>query len=188
MSPTDERMIEEILRREGWPTFTDHPADRGGPTKGGITLEAWREFTGRPDASVEELRNISDAEGRVFYFLRYLQPFSGVSDESLRELLVDCGVNHGVRTAVLWIQQAAKVKRDGRLGPITLAAIKNGTAIELFCATLALRVRLYGRLVSSDPVLAQARAAGFRTQAENAAGWNNRAASFLEQLGERLAR
>ena len=36
---TTEQVITDILRREGWPKYTNRAADKGGPTKGGITLE-----------------------------------------------------------------------------------------------------------------------------------------------------
>ena len=39
--------LEKILEREGWPKYTDHPDDRGGPTKGGITLGTLRSWRGQ---------------------------------------------------------------------------------------------------------------------------------------------
>ena len=42
---TVDEILDAVLEREGWPTYAVHPNDRGGPTKGGITLrtlEAWR--------------------------------------------------------------------------------------------------------------------------------------------------
>lgn len=183
---TDEQTIDEILRREGWPKYTNLAADRGGPTKGGITLEAWREYTRNPSASAADVEAITEPQAREFYRLRYLLPFAGVKDPTLRELLVDCGVNHGVRHAAKWVQWAAEVKQDGVLGPVSLAAINAAAPLELVCWTLAFRIRLYGRLVSSDPTLARAKAAGFRMQAEFASGWNSRAAEFLEAIARQI--
>ena len=42
---TLDEVLETVLDTEGWPTYTVHPNDKGGPTKGGITLrtlESWR--------------------------------------------------------------------------------------------------------------------------------------------------
>lgn len=172
---TDDKMIDEILRREGWPKYTNLEADRGGPTKGGITLAAWREYTRNQKASAADVEAITEPQAREFYRLKYLLPFAGIRDPLLRELLVDCGVNHGTRHAAKWVQWSAEVKQDGALGPISLAAINGADPIELVAWTIAFRIRLYGRLVSRD-----------HSQAVFAAGWNNRAAEFLEQLARQV--
>jgi len=46
-----------------------------------------------------------------------------IEDGRLRALVVDAGVNHGVRRAAKWLQRAAGVEEDGIVGPRTLAAV-----------------------------------------------------------------
>jgi lysozyme family protein len=174
-SMTADHWIDELLRREGWPKYTDLAADRGGPTKGGITLAAWREYTRNPTASAADVEAITEPQAREFYRLRYVLPFAGVRDALLAELLIDCGVNHGVRHAAKWVQWAAEVKQDGVLGPVSLAAINAAAPLELVLWVNAFRIRLYGRLVSRD-----------HSQAVFAAGWNNRAAEFLESAARQI--
>nr|WP_222532573.1 glycosyl hydrolase 108 family protein [Azospirillum sp. 412522] len=58
-----EAIIDTILRREGWPRYTDRPSDRGGPTKGGITLATLTNWRKRP-----VMRNI--AESRDYWSLQ----------------------------------------------------------------------------------------------------------------------
>lgn len=170
-------IVTEIMRREGWDKYTNHPADRGGPTKWGITQKAWSDYIGVP-ATEDAIKAITEDEARSFYLEIYvLTPnFHKINNEHVRELVIDCGVNHGPSRAAKWIQRSAFVTRDGKLGPISLHAINRMNPLECFLETLAYRIRLYGRLVSKN-----------HSQAVFAAGWNNRAAGFLEAAGYRVA-
>ena len=181
MPMREQEILTEILRREGWDQYTNHPADKGGPTKWGITLAAWSGYIGRP-ATAADVQAITETQAREFYRVAYIvKPrFDKVADHRLRELLIDAGVNHGPRHPCKWVQWAAEVEQDGELGPVSLAAINSAAPLELYLWVCAFRIRLYGRLVSMDSQLQRARAAGFRLQAEFAGGWNNRVASFVE--------
>lgn len=183
---TTFEMIAEIMRREGWPTFTDHPADKGGPTKGGITLKSWRRR--HPGATVDDLRAVTATHAHAFYWAEYVDApgFDRVQDESLRSLLADTAVLHGGPQAVRWVQKAARVKDDGRLGPITQAAIDGAHPLALTLMVIADRVRHYGQQVQKDPELKRAREAGFHLQAEFAEGWNNRVAAFLDDAAREI--
>lgn len=184
---TEDEIISGILRREGGDKYTDHPADRGGPTKWGITLAAWAAYLGRA-VTAAEVRAIEEAQARVFYRRRYiLAPgFDKVADPHLRELLIDAGVNHGPGNPIRWIQAAAEVRVDGELGSVSIAAINGANPLELFLWILAARFKLYGRLTTRDPALQRAKRDGYRTQAENTEGWCNRAAGFIEAAATRI--
>lgn len=186
---TDEQaIITAILEREGWPKFTNLPADRGGPTKGGITLASWREFTRNPQATAADLAAITEDQARAFYYDRHIERpgFAGIADASLRELVVDAGVHHGTVIVSQWLQQLVGVVVDGRVGPVTLRAVNRASPHALYLRLVARRVRLFGRLVTRDKSLARARHSGFELQAIFAEGWNNRAADFLESLASSL--
>jgi len=182
-------IVDEILRREGWPAYTNQPADRGGPTKGGITLASFRDYSEDQTLTADDLKDMTEAQARVFYMHRYVtEPrFHRIDDPILLELVVDCGVHHGTRAAAKWLQRAAGVRQDGDIGPITLATVNSVNAHTLFLQVLASRIRLFGRIIGRDPVLREAEQAGFNLQARWAGGWNNRAAEFLESLASRLA-
>lgn len=185
---TTEVIITDVLHKEGWPEFTNHPSDRGGPTKGGITLEAWREYTGNPNATAEDVEAITEPQARGFYRHRHvIQPrFHRIYDHYLRELIVDAGVHHGTRRAAKWLQKAAGVRADGFIGEVTLGAVNRSGADRLYLWIVAYRIRLFGRIIGRDSELRRAERAGFDLQARWAGGWNNRAASFIEAMAERM--
>jgi lysozyme family protein len=171
-----EEIIADILLKEG-KKYTNHPADRGGPTKWGITQQAWGEYIERP-ATESDIRNITEQEAYDFYeeVYIYAPSFHKIINENLRGLVVDCGVNHGPGRAARWVQRSTMVKRDGDLGPISLGAINSTDPLEIYLETTAYRIKLYGRIVRKD-----------HGQAVFISGWNNRAASFLEDAGDRIA-
>jgi lysozyme family protein len=178
MSP--DRVISEIIRREGG--YVNHPADRGGLTKYGITaatLGRWRKL-GR-DATADEIKDLAEPEARQIYRAEYLfgPRFDQVRDIRLQGLLVDCGVNSGPGQAAKWLQRAVGVAADGIVGPATLTAVNNADAVVLHNRLLAQRIRFLGRLITDDAA-ELAKPLKLRLQAENAAGWMARCAEFLE--------
>jgi lysozyme family protein len=102
-----ESIIDDIIRREGG--FVNHPNDRGGPTKYGITaktLGSWRQL-GRV-ATRSEVAALIKAEAREIYRQRYIVApgFDAITHAALQALLVDAGVHSGPRRAVRWLQEA----------------------------------------------------------------------------------
>ncbi|SFL93699.1 glycoside hydrolase family 108 protein [Nitrosomonas communis] len=165
-----ETIIDDIIRREG--NFINHPNDRGGPTKYGITaktLGGWLHL-GRL-ATSEEVAVLTEAEAREIYRHQYIvEPgFDAITHPALQALLVDSGVHSDPRTAVHWLQTALSVVADGVIGPKTLAAIAATDQNKLYRKVLAARVRHLGRLITNDP-----------KQSVFAAGWMNRMAEFVE--------
>ena len=165
---SDTSIIDAILRREGG--FVDHPDDRGGPTKYGITAETLEAYRGGP-VTVDDIQTLTEAEARQIYRTRYLEGpgFNRVDHAPLRALLVDCAVNHGPVRAVRWLQQAVGTQADGRIGPKTRAALGATDAGRVYRKVLAERCKFYGQLISSD-----------RSQAVFARGWTVRLAEFME--------
>jgi lysozyme family protein len=158
-------VVDEILRREGG--FVNRPADRGGPTNFGITrgvLSVWRN---RP-VSIDDVRNLTEREAREIYQAKYIQPFEFVAEPQLRHLLIDSGVNHGVGRAIQWLQQAVGVSADGKVGPVTRAALLRQPPAAVYTRILRRRVIFYGQIITSNP-----------SQAEFAHGWARRVAEFI---------
>lgn len=156
-------LIDGILAREGWPMYTDDPADSGGPTKGGITqatLAAWR---GHP-VTAEDVQRLTESEARSIYLERYWKApgFQRVAalDQDLAEELADTGVNMGQATAIRFLQRFLTAFNDrgriypdlavdGVLGPVTLEALRSfllyrraeGKRVLWFCLDAVQTVR-----------------------------------------------
>jgi len=54
-------ILADILQREGWPAYTNDERDKGGPTKGGITMRTFESWKGRR-CTRKELRSLGEDE------------------------------------------------------------------------------------------------------------------------------
>lgn len=169
-------IVRRIIAREGGSKYTDIPEDRGGPTKWGITQAAWSDYKGFK-AEPDDIKAITEPEAIEFYLLNYVEEpwFVYIEPPLLKELVVDCGVNHGPRRASRWLQEAVGAQTDGIVGPKTLQSLSESDPTAVFLRICAIRTRFYGSLISID-----------RSQAIFAKGWNRRAAEFLDLLAERI--
>ena len=175
MSNMIDDIITDVMRAEGWDRYTNHPNDKGGPTKWGITLKAYRSLVDE-DATEMTIRQLTEAEARAFYNRFYVvEPGFDKVSPLVQPLLVDCGVNHGPKRASKWFQKAVGATQDGKIGPQTLAAADKCMQMAVYLDVCAYRFRFYGAIVSRD-----------HSQAEFASGWNNRGAKFLVALADLL--
>lgn len=157
-----DRAIEVVLAHEG-EALTDHPDDRGGLTKYGIS-QRWN-----PEINVRELTR---AQAIELYWQRYWQ---GQRYELLPEpvaiKLFDLAVNLGHQPAVVCLQQALqacgqRVTIDGALGPQTSRAAFRASPAALMAALRSEAAGAYRVRVARD-----SRQAAFLN------GWLNRAYS-----------
>ena len=141
------QILDDILDREGWPTYTepseDYP-DRGGPTKGGITLAALRQWRAAPATSPQALQHLGKDEALAILRRRYVQ-CNGI--EQLEGLpvfaqVVDNSVLSGPYQSVCDLQTALGVTVDGIIGPQTCAAVEaqRDTVDRQLVAARALRI------------------------------------------------
>ena len=147
-----DAIIEGVISREGT-IYVNHPQDRGGPTRYGITqatLEAWR---GHP-VSADDLRCLSREEATRIYRTRYVEGpgfLRVTTDAGLLSTLVDFAVHSGPRAAVLALQRAIGVTPDGVIGQATIDAVQALAPVEVQWRVLVLRAELLCRLVWRDP-------------------------------------
>lgn len=128
---TLDRLIDAVIDREGG--YVDHPADRGGPTRFGITLA-----TARADGFTGDLRALPRTRAVAIYRRRYwTEPGLdrlALHAPTLAAELFDTGINMGPPVAIGFLQRALNalnrgasdypdIAADGRIGAATLTAL-----------------------------------------------------------------
>jgi lysozyme family protein len=114
--------LDFVLSQEGG--WSDDPNDPGGATNQGITLATYRTFTNNPDASADDLEEMSDAMRDDIYRTMYWTPIRGDDLSAGIDLCIfDFGVNAGPGTSAKELQALVGTARDGVIGPLTLAAV-----------------------------------------------------------------
>jgi lysozyme family protein len=161
-----DALVDAVIEREGG--YANHSADKGGPTCFGIT-----EAVARAHGYRGAMRRLPRDEAAAIYTrLYWLRPrFDEVARRSPRVAaeLFDTGVNMGPAVAATFLQRALTALNrnggdypdlvpDGRIGPVTLAALDcflavRGTSGEtvLLRALEALQGERYLRLAERRP-------------------------------------
>lgn len=126
-----DALIDEVIGREGG--YSNHPADKGGATRWGIT-----EAVARAHGFAGDMRSFPREEAvavyRRIYWLRPALDRVAAHAPSLAAELFDTGVNMGPGVASGFLQRAlnalnrgasdyADIPVDRRIGPRTLAAL-----------------------------------------------------------------
>jgi lysozyme family protein len=164
---TIDDLLDALIAREGG--YVDHPADRGGPTRFGITAAVARQA-----GYAGPIRDLPLAEAKRIYRERYwtapkLDAVAATMPRLAAELF-DTGVNMGPAVAAQFLQRALNalnrrardwpdVPVSGRIDAATLAALaaaraKRGAAVEavLVKAVDALQGARYIALAESRPL------------------------------------
>jgi lysozyme family protein len=128
-----DRAFHFVAGAEGG--YVNDPHDPGGETKFGISRRAY------PHLPIAQL-TIEDA--RALYHRDYWRR-AGCErlPPTLAIALFDCAVNQGVGRAKRLLQRAAGVRADGKIGPMTRAAISAADPDALLLDFLSHRLRAY---------------------------------------------
>lgn len=131
MAKTATQLVDEVIAREGG--YSDHPADRGGPTNFGITEQVARAYGYKGD-----MRQLPRATAVAIYLSRYWSGpgYDKISqrDAAVAAELFDAGVNMGPAMAGKFLQRALNVLNneakhypdiavDGAVGPMSLFSL-----------------------------------------------------------------
>ena len=179
---TEHEVITGMLEREGWPAITNRAADRGGWTKGGVTIDTLSAHRGYR-VTVQELAALEEPEARVVYATRHVRPWQWLPDERLRLLLADWSVTSWHDDPARALQRAVGASVDGAAGPETrgktLAALEAGQGDQVYREVLAARIRFYIDLALEDPPMRPLLRVHKTMQIHNLRGWVNRTLEFL---------
>lgn len=161
-----DALIDELIEREGG--YVNHAADKGGPTRFGIT-DAVARAHGYRGAMVKLPRDEAAAIYKRLYWLR--PGFDGIASRSARLAaeLFDTGANMGPAVATTFLQRALTALNrngqdypdlvpDGRIGERTLAALDSFLKVRgasgetvILRAVEALQGERYLRLAERRP-------------------------------------
>lgn len=128
--------IERLLSHEGG--YVNDPQDPGGETQWGISKRAY------PHIDIKNLTR----DGAIALYRRDYWEASGADDlpPAVGFQLLDGAVNSGIDRATQWLQRAARVADDGRIGPITRAAIAKADPNDLVLRFLGERLEFMASL------------------------------------------
>jgi len=174
----DAEIIARIIDVEKG--FVDNPADRGGPTKYGISLGFLADLL--PGASKADVQALTIDDAVEIYQAEFIiKPgFSSILDPVLRWTVVDAAVNHGPKPATKLLQRALGVKDDGVLGDITRHAIYQADQRKLSIRVCTMRARLYSLITSKN--LEDKDRDGIPDNLEMLNGWTDRAMTLIETI------
>lgn len=157
MNEKVDKMIDDIIRREG--EYVDHPNDRGGPTKYGITQKTLSQYLGYA-AVKSDVQNLDIEVARAIYEKNYyMAPGIYKLPEPIQAFIFDSAVNHGPRRALKFVQSVCNqagvepaTSVDGAMGPNTLRAVNwtNEQMGDVFLTALIEERRNYYLLIVAN--------------------------------------
>ena len=141
--------LDFMLPHEGG--FANNPADRGGPTKYGIT-----QTTARAHGYTGDMRYMPVGVAISIYTQTYWPGLEGLRVQEVANKIFDMRVNFGVRGGDILAQEAvnylgASVAEDGMIGPKTIAAINAVNAADMLEALSQVSEYRYKGIVQRDP-------------------------------------
>ena len=166
----DYRLLEPlILKWEGG--FVNDPADAGGATNKGITLntfKAYRKKKGRPVPTVDDLKKISQEEWREIFKTMYWDMWRAdeINSQAVANILVDWYWLSG-KYGITIPQKVLKVTTDGNVGAKTIVAVNSANPVKLVKDIYDARVKYIDDICKNRPANEK-----FRK------GWMNRLADF----------
>jgi len=169
LSMSSADAVEFVIENFEGIEFVNHPDDRGGPTKYGITKKTLSRARGKA-VRTDDIHTLELDEALKIYRQNYVLPVRGdeISYGPLRLAMIDYAIHSGPRAAVKALQEIVDVTQDGAMGPVTLGALRRSDQRGVFVELMAQRLTFLTRLVSRDT-----------SQASFVYGWGKRLAKIL---------
>lgn len=135
--------------------FAKHPADPGGATKWGVTLNTYRMYYGMYRTE-NDLKNMTEDQWNNIFIRGFWDRAlaTQIVSQSVANMLVDWGWNAGMKTAIKAIQRILGTTQDGIMGPITIGFINRAEPRDLFNKLYEARKNYYKDLILRRPSMA----------------------------------
>lgn len=120
-----EAIVAQVIADEGG--YVNNSADRGGPTKYGITKSFLAEARGIPAAQItaKMIRDLTPNDARQAYHKLVWQKYGvHMLASEIQPLMFDWIVMSGPRTPIKFLQRRIGAKPDGFIGPMTARALR----------------------------------------------------------------
>ena len=167
-------MISDIIKIERG--YVNHPADKGGPTKYGITLKTLSVWAGKR-CTANDVKNLKEQTAyKIYEKLFFNDPKINNLPAQIQPIILDMAVNHGPERAIKLLQEVLLAhgknvgKIDGIIGRLTQEAARCAFDLlgdDLINTIVTRRINYYKSIVEHD-----------KSQAEFLNGWLTRAESF----------
>lgn len=136
--------------------FANDPADLGGATNKGVTLNtfrAYRKKKGLPTPGIPELKKLSDEEWGDIWESMFWNKIRGseIKGQNVANIFGDWLWMSG-GNAIKGVQRVLGVKVDGDFGPKSLSALNSAPEEELFNKIKAARKDYYNSIVKARPL------------------------------------
>lgn len=117
-----EAIVAEVIKDEGG--YVDHPNDKGGPTKYGITMRFYEEAFGyKPTRDTIKNLTVNDAR-RAYHKVIWQKNGVHMLPSELQPVMFDWITMSGPRTPIKFLQRRVGAKPDGVMGPKTAKATR----------------------------------------------------------------
>lgn len=142
--------LQLILIFEG-STFTNNPADKGGPTRYGITQAAYDSYLVKKNKVKCSVQSIAMSEVKDIYYSNYWLPAKCDSmSGNLPICVFDTAVNMGQGRSIKFLQQIIGATVDGVIGQETIKKLANFDQNVLAGKFLDAREAFYNQIVKND--------------------------------------
>lgn len=122
---TFDEAFHRLLGHEGG--YSNHPSDPGGETMWGCTKNV-----ARAHGYMGEMRELPCDTAKAIYRRSYWDSVQADAlPAAIRFDVFDGAINSGPGQAAKWVQRAAGVADDGKIGPRTLAALQQLSSAQL---------------------------------------------------------
>ena len=127
--------------------FSDDPGDPGGATFKGVTLGVFRTWSDNPEATVAQLKQLTDADREAIYAVGYWNPCRcDVLPPAIAFSVVDEAFNAGPSRSIRLLQACLGLAQDGNCGPDTQGAVARRSPRDLLGALSARQEAFYRSL------------------------------------------